>query len=182
MKQGLASRLSLCDRSGVSCVNLKDVTGRVFGELTVVSHKVGVGFYCLCSCGESHIERYSWPLTSGNRTRCRSCGFQRASWTKDEDRTLKKYHGVLTLKEIGKLLGRSRYSVKGRVSRLGLSGSGAIVGDNHPQTKYPESDVELVRQLGDVGVSSRSIADKMEMPLRYVQAILAYEKRKGELL
>lgn len=67
----------------------------------------------------------------------------------------------------------TRYS--GRVS-VGLTASKR--GQNNPNAKYTDHEVEMVRELHEVvGFGYRRIAEKMEMPRATVQCICTYRRR-----
>lgn len=45
----------------------------------------------------------------------------RGRWSEDEDAFLKFWHGQKTLEEIGEVMGRTRFAVRARITRLGIS-------------------------------------------------------------
>lgn len=159
---------------GVSPKTLVNVTGKVFGDLKVVSHTVGKGFVCICKCGDEYTAKYSTELTKGRRTSCGKCK-RVGPYKKEEDRILYKYAGVKSAKEIGVLIGRNTQSVRERASRLNISLK--RIGDNNPKTKHSDQDVELARCLSDEGLKPKVIAEKMEIKEDYLRKILSYSRR-----
>ncbi|EPX8467465.1 DNA-binding protein, partial [Escherichia coli] len=72
----------------------------------------------------------------------------------------------MKVKSIGSLIGRSEAAVRTKAREMGISL--ILRGDFHQSAKYPQSDIELTRQLHQRGVSRREIARKFGMPLRTV--------------
>ncbi|SJN18585.1 hypothetical protein FM109_01935 [Vibrio casei] len=64
-----------------------------------------------------------------------------------------------------------------RAWRLGLAGY--KVGENHPDNKVNDDDVELCRQLYDEGLRISVIAHKMELSDSYVSHICHFKRRKA---
>ena len=54
---------------------------------------------------------------------------------------------------------------------------GKLIGECHPMAKIPNGDIELVFELKEAGLSPRQIGEKLEMKKRYVQKILAGDRR-----
>lgn len=65
----------------------------------------------------------------------------------------------------------------GRAGMVPLNSAGRRIGEGHPQARYTDREVDLVRRLRDGGMSFRRIARKMDMPLTTVWAICACEIR-----
>ncbi|EHS4005439.1 DNA-binding protein, partial [Escherichia coli] len=56
----------------------------------------------------------------------------------------------MKVKSIGSLIGRSEAAVRTKARELGISMM--LRGDYHQSAKYPQSDIELTRQLHQRGV------------------------------
>lgn len=54
---------------------------------------------------------------------------------------------------------------------------GRRVGQSHPQAKYADHEVDLLRELRDQGLSYGQIAEKMEMPRATVSSICQGRRR-----
>lgn len=167
---------------GKSPDTLQDVSGQTFGELKVLSHTPGKGFTCLCACGRTHIERYSHNLRKGLRTSCGKCK-RKGYFSREEDQIIMLNAGKLTLKEIGKLLGRTRDSIKNRAGLLRKKGydcSMYLYGDYNPCTIHSEADVELVRKLNEANMPLKEISEKMEISISNVQKFYLYYRRQHD--
>lgn len=164
-----------------------DVTGLRFGKLTVVVQEAGKGVACLCDCGRTHTEAYTVSLRNGKRKSCGKCTNSASlNWKPEEDQIIIKWAGVKSTEEIAglvELLGLRKVSigsVKGRVQsmkRRGIKVSLRRQGELYPHAKGSDHDVELCRQLADLGVTPSVIADKMEFSVSHVNAIIHYRSR-----
>lgn len=76
-------------------------------------------------------------------------GYMRPRYTQEQDNFIRKNCHTMTAEEIGNQLTprRTRDSVMHRAKRLGISLYKC--GDNLPQTRYKDEDVELIRELRD---------------------------------
>ncbi|EET4844779.1 TPA: DNA-binding protein [Escherichia coli] len=81
----------------------------------------------------------------------------------------------MKVKSIGSLIGRSEAAVRTKAREMGISL--ILRGDFHQSAKYPQSDIELARQLHQRGVSRREIARKFGMPLRTVNNYVYFDRR-----
>ncbi|HEA8348248.1 TPA: DNA-binding protein [Escherichia coli] len=81
----------------------------------------------------------------------------------------------MKVKSIGSLIGRSDAAVRTKAREMGISL--ILRGDYHQSAKYPQSDIELARQLHQLGVSRREIARKFGMPLRTVNNYVYFDRR-----
>lgn len=97
-------------------------------------------------------------------------------WTDEELRQLRSLAGTMGQKEVAALLGRTRRSVSCKAMKHGISFP--FTGMCNHRAKYSDEDVELCRQLFEVGVSRKDIAEKMEIPYQTVVDILLYRTRK----
>ncbi|GCK74338.1 hypothetical protein BvCms2454_02685 [Escherichia coli] len=96
-------------------------------------------------------------------------------WVRAEILILRQCAGTMKVKSIGSLIGRSEAAVRTKARELGIGMM--LRGDYHQSTKYPQSDIELVRQLHQRGVSRREIARKFGMPLRTVNNYVYFNRR-----
>ncbi|HIF5903146.1 TPA: hypothetical protein ACX3HX_005926, partial [Raoultella ornithinolytica] len=91
-------------------------------------------------------------------------------WTKQEIDFLKCNAGKMVCRDIAKNLGRSLQSVKGKAEYMRLSL--ICIGENHPCAIHSDEDVLLCRELHTAGMSVKLIAEKMEISLGAVLAIV----------
>lgn len=91
---------------------------------------------------------------------------------------LRQCAGTMTVESIGGLTGRTGDAVRTKARELGVSLM--LLGDYHQSTKYPQSDIELARQLHQCGVPRREIARKFGMPLRTVNNYVYFDRRVQE--
>ena len=99
-------------------------------------------------------------------------------WVRAEILILRQCAGTMKVKSIGSLIGRSEPAVRAKARELGIGMM--LRGDYHQSTKYPQSDIELVRQLHQRGVSRREIAIKFGMSLRTVNNYVYFDRRVQE--
>ncbi|EFF0758085.1 DNA-binding protein [Escherichia coli] len=91
---------------------------------------------------------------------------------------LRQCAGTMTVENIGRLTGRSEEAVRTKARELSISMM--LRGDYHQSVKYPQSDVELARQLHQHGMPRRDIARKFGMPLRTVNNYVYFDRRVQE--
>ncbi|MBB9724687.1 DNA-binding protein [Escherichia coli] len=91
---------------------------------------------------------------------------------------LRQCAGTMTVENIGRLTGRSEAAVRTKARELGISMM--LRGDYHQSAKYPQSDVELARQLHQRGIPRKEIARKFGMPLRTVNNYVYFDRRVQE--
>ncbi|HDD9007567.1 TPA: DNA-binding protein [Escherichia coli] len=96
-------------------------------------------------------------------------------WCRAEIMMLRQCAGTMTVDSIGSLIGRSEAAVRTKAREMGISL--ILRGDFHQSAKYPQSDIELARQLHQRGVSRREIARKFGMPLRTVNDYVYFDRR-----
>ncbi|EIX7349282.1 DNA-binding protein [Escherichia coli] len=96
-------------------------------------------------------------------------------WCRAEIMMLRQCAGTMTVDSIGSLIGRSEAAVRTKAREMGISL--ILRGDYHQSAKYPQSDIELARQLHQRGVSRREIARKFGMPLRTVNNYVYFDRR-----
>lgn len=168
-----------------------NVLGKKFGKLTVIEQEPGKGVLCLCDCGEKHREANTVDLRRGARKSCPSCSSASSpNFTAKEDAVIKRWAGIKSTQEIADLITdmglrtATISKIKNRVRTLNarLSDIDKISlrrkGENYPHAKMSDHDVELIRQLADEGLSFRVIAEKMEVPLGTISAIVSYRTRR----
>ncbi|EBG1775216.1 AsnC family protein [Salmonella enterica] len=88
-------------------------------------------------------------------------------FTPDQDAFIRANCRNMTLSEMGAYLGKSKDCVNQRASRLRVSCG--KTGDYHRSTKYPDSDVVLIRALRNEGLTFPCIAEKFEMRISAVK-------------
>ncbi|HBA6774853.1 DNA-binding protein [Escherichia coli] len=91
---------------------------------------------------------------------------------------LRQCAGTMTVETIGSLTGRSGAAVRTKARELGISMM--LRGDYHQSAKYPQSDIELMRQLHQHGMPGREIARKFGIPLRTVNNYVYFDRRVYE--
>ena len=100
-----------------------------------------------------------------------SLAFEKKRWTEQEIKIIRKNARKLTAKQIAKLLdGRSEDAVTHYANNNGIS----MVkrGQYHHCSTVTDEDVALCRALFDDGMSVKLIAQKMELPHRYVSLVV----------
>lgn len=99
-------------------------------------------------------------------------------WVRAEILILRQCAGTMTVETIGSLTGRSGAAVRTKARELGISMM--LRGDYHQSAKYPQSDIELMRQLHQHGMPGREIARKFGIPLRTVNNYVYFDRRVYE--
>ncbi|EBK6690209.1 AsnC family protein [Salmonella enterica subsp. enterica serovar Freetown] len=96
-------------------------------------------------------------------------------FTPKDDRFIRRHCLTMSAAELGAHIGVGVNAVRQYASRNGIRLSKC--GDYHPQTKYPDSDVELIRQLRDeYNLKFREIGEKFEMSAKSCAWIYAYRQ------
>ncbi|HHI5024604.1 TPA: DNA-binding protein [Vibrio parahaemolyticus] len=101
--------------------------------------------------------------------------FDSRSYSQEEDQFIREHCLKLTQYEVAKSLNRSRESVAARAIRLGVRF--IKVGDASPLTIHPQEDVEMMRELRELGLTYSDIADKFELHPAYVRQLCSFERR-----
>ena len=91
---------------------------------------------------------------------------------------LRQCAGTMKVKSIGSLIGRSEAAVRAKAREMGIRL--ILRGDFHQSAKYPQRDIEMVRQLHRCGMHRREIARKFGMPLRTVNNYVYFDRRVQE--
>lgn len=102
------------------------------------------------------------------------------AWSEEETKFLIKNSHRMTAKEIAAAIDRSEVSVWSKARYLKKTGRNIQLqksGTNHHLTTHTNDDVELCRALNDNGLTYRTIAKKMEIPLGTVQEWCSYRSR-----
>jgi len=164
-----------------------NILGFRFGKLLVVRQDAGKGVECLCDCGRTHNEEYTVSLRAGRRTSCGICTNRaNPNFKIEEDRIIRKWAGVKSTKEIAEMVGALGYrkatipTIKNRVRSLNRNGENIslrLVGERYPHAKGTDHEVELCRQLYDLGLKPKEIAEKMGFTRSHVNAIVYYRSR-----
>ncbi|MBP3141863.1 hypothetical protein ACTFQF_12155 [Aliivibrio fischeri] len=97
-------------------------------------------------------------------------------YSRSDVRYLSKYYGIKPLSEIASHLGRTNKQLRDKAYKLGLGAR--YIGSNHQFSKHSDDDIELIRQLDDIGMSHSDIADKMETNRSYVTQLVNFKYRK----
>lgn len=101
---------------------------------------------------------------------------RRHKFTKEQDRYIKDNYGFIPVSEIAQSLGITFQSVADRATKR-LNLKHRYFGENNPKSVFSDEDIELIRCLGDEGLSSRVIAEKFDASDSYVRKILSYSAR-----
>ncbi|EEN5935451.1 AsnC family protein [Salmonella enterica] len=90
--------------------------------------------------------------------------------TPEQLRFIRDNRHTMTIRGVAAVLGVSPRTVDNKIKDMGISYYKC--GDRHPLTKYPDSDVDLIRQLRDESdLSFGKIAEKFDMPAKSCQSI-----------
>ena len=63
------------------------------------------------------------------------------------------------------------------MKHVAISETGHRIGEDHPNARYTDGEVEAVHRLRAAGWGYKRIAGTMEMPVRTVRSILSGERR-----
>lgn len=167
-----------------------NIIGQTFGKLTVIKQDPGKGVTCKCECGNIHTEKYTVDLRRGHRKSCGKCNnMGNPKFKPAEDEIILKWAGTKSTEEIAELVGKLGFrpssitTIKNRVRTLNRYRdkndkiSLRRKGELYPHAKGSDHDVELCRCLYDEGLTPTVIAQKMEMNLSHVSAIVYYRTR-----
>ncbi|HAG0017507.1 TPA: AsnC family protein [Salmonella enterica] len=100
--------------------------------------------------------------------------YKHKPFTPEQNAFIRAHRHSMKLSEVAAHLGRkSRSTIANHIKRLGVTYR--KYGDLNHFTKYPDSDVELIRALRDDGMKFSEIAEKFEMPESTARSI--YHKR-----
>lgn len=90
--------------------------------------------------------------------------------TPEQLRFIRDNRHTMTIEGVAAVLGISPRTVNSKIKDMGISYYKC--GDRHPLTKYPDSDVDLIRQLRDeYNLTFREIGEKFDMPTKSCQSI-----------
>ncbi|HDL7014690.1 TPA: hypothetical protein PXN82_003834 [Yersinia enterocolitica] len=101
---------------------------------------------------------------------------RRKPWSPVELDYLRENVGTTRHQAIADHLGRTLRSAQIKALKEGFGPSN--IGERHYLAKYSDHDVELCRGLHEKGVGPKIIAEKMEMPVSTVEAIVYYRIRR----
>ncbi|ECA7066222.1 AsnC family protein [Salmonella enterica subsp. enterica serovar Grumpensis] len=111
---------------------------------------------------ESKIRKKAAYLREAGKLPCK-----RKPFSPEQDKFIRKNCRIMTIKEVARTLKRPVSSIVNRARLLGISYFKC--GDLYYKTKYPDSDVYLIRELRDSGLSFSEIAKKFEICPNSVQ-------------
>jgi hypothetical protein len=164
-----------------------NVLDQKFGKLLVVEQEPGKGVVCQCDCGRIHTEKFTVSLRNGRRKSCGICTNNSSpNWRPEEDKVILNNAGQLSTEDIAKLVSELGYreataiAVKNRVKNLKVKGVDISLrrkGELYPHSKGSDHEIELCRQLYDLGLYPKEIAEKMEFTRSHVSAIVYYHSR-----
>ncbi|MDP2571671.1 DNA-binding protein [Vibrio penaeicida] len=92
-----------------------------------------------------------------------------------EERFIIDNQNRLSLLQVASRLGRSRESVKEKARKLGVSYM--KIGEDSPVCNLTSSDVEMMRELNDLGLTYREIARKFEADESHVRKLCLFQTR-----
>ncbi|HEU5102314.1 MAG TPA: hypothetical protein VFU22_25000 [Roseiflexaceae bacterium] len=98
-------------------------------------------------------------------------------WSHQEIRTLRSLAGEVSPDVIAERLGRTRIAVVARARMLSISL--ALYGERHPAAKYSDAIVEQARALYDLGLTPKTIAERLGVPRHAVKEFVYYKSRLG---
>ncbi|EJI6539041.1 AsnC family protein [Salmonella enterica] len=92
--------------------------------------------------------------------------------TSRQRRFIRDNRHTMTIREVAAVLGIAPNTVDKAIKAMGISYR--KYGDMHPLVKYPDSDVELIRQLrDDYNLTFREIGEKFDISTRSCHALYA---------
>lgn len=101
--------------------------------------------------------------------------WKKSHYTKEEDQFIIDNQDKMSFAEVGRILGRSRDSVKVRAGKLGVSYQ--KIAETSPVHKLSNDDVEFMRQLADLGLNYSEIARKFEIDHSHARRVCEFESR-----
>ncbi|MFW7525319.1 hypothetical protein ACODM8_14450 [Vibrio ostreicida] len=96
-------------------------------------------------------------------------------FTEKEDHYIRANALKLTQLQVANNLGRTRSSIARRAILLGVRFIKAS--DDSPKTKYPQEDIELIRDLRDEGLTYTEIGWKFDIHKAYIRQLCIFEAR-----
>ncbi|EJM2369102.1 AsnC family protein [Salmonella enterica] len=101
--------------------------------------------------------------------------YKKPKLTPEQRRFIRDNCRTMTIKAVAALLGVSESTVKYTNRAIGISYRKC--GDTHPRTKYPDSDVELIRQLHDeYSLTFRELGEKFDIHPATCWQLYAYRQ------
>lgn len=94
-----------------------------------------------------------------------------------EIKFMREKRQVMSQREIADFLGRTEDTIRTTMRRHGMQ-PGRPYGERHLFCRYRKDEVELARKLSDVGLTSKMIAEKLELNDRTVRSWVSFENRK----
>lgn len=101
--------------------------------------------------------------------------WRKSHYTPKEDAVIIACQDKMSFAQVGQLLGRSRDSVKVRAGKLGVSYQ--KVAETSPVVKLLNEDIELIRQLSELGLTYREISEKFEVCDSHIRKVCIFQER-----
>lgn len=101
--------------------------------------------------------------------------WKKSHYSEKEDAFIIECQDKMSFEQVGRVLGRSRDSVKVRAGKLGVSYR--KVAETSPVVKLYNDDVELIRQLSELGLTYREISEKFEVDESHVRKVCLFKER-----
>ncbi|MGF1845401.1 DNA-binding protein [Vibrio clamense] len=139
-----------------------------FSRLTQVQIAKHIGRR-VCSVNNRVKALFKLGLLKDNRT------WLRVPFSKEEDDFIIENRGILSVPQVAKVLGRPESSVQYRASRLNVSYR--KISNESPVAKLSSEDVELIRELVDLGLTHSEVADKFDVVRSHVTDIVNFNRR-----
>ncbi|QIA63316.1 hypothetical protein GT360_07225 [Vibrio astriarenae] len=99
-------------------------------------------------------------------------------FTEQEDDFILANVLVLSLREVAEQLGRSKGAISMRAKRLGVSYF--KVADDSFFTKFPQEDINMIRDLRDLGLTYSELSSKFGISPDYIGMICRFDARLYE--
>ncbi|HHG3491667.1 TPA: DNA-binding protein [Vibrio parahaemolyticus] len=101
--------------------------------------------------------------------------WRKSHYSAKEDAFIIACQDKMSFEQVGHVLGRSRESVKVRAGKLGVSYR--KVAETSPVVKLLNDDVELIRQLAELGLTYREISYKFDVDESHVRKVCMFQER-----
>lgn len=107
--------------------------------------------------------------------------YKKTRLTPEQCSFIRKNRHNMTHREVAAALGVLTVTVREKAQAMGITYR--KYGDAHPRTKYPDSDVELIRQLRDeYNLTFRVIAEKFDMQPETCRYLYTYRQTAADAI